>query len=144
VQHQCLWSYTIGKDVFQAPVEGDEDTLVQHETDKPTSYYNAVEKRMLQEARQSRQEAVELHIELMDNVQMKSVRAQVIMYEVEKHGLVFKSFPPPEDLLADRFGKHLIITCLIDGAISGAALGARIANIAEVLRVEVREPQASN
>lgn len=142
-QYQCVWSYTIGKDVFQPPVEGDEDTLVRHETDKPTSFYNAVEKRMLQSARQSGQEAAELHIELMDNVQMKSTRAQVIMYEVEKYGMVFKSFPPPEDLLADRFGKHLIIACLLDGSLSSAALGGRVANIAEVLKVEVVEPRLS-
>lgn len=140
-QNQCVWSYTMGKDVFQPPVEGDEDTLVRHETDKPTSFYNAVEKRMLQSAGQSGQAATELHIELMDNVQMKSTRAQVIMYEVEKYGMVFKSFPPPEDLLADRFGKHLIITCLLDGSLSSAALGGRVANIAEVLKVEVVEPK---
>lgn len=140
-QYRCVWSYTMGKDVFLPPVEGDDDTLVRHEAEKPTPFYNAVEKRMMEEARSKNKLVAELHIELMDNVQMKSVRAQLIMRVVEEHGMVYKSFPPPEDLLADRYGKHLILTCLLDVSLTARELAQKVANIAEVVKVTVRLPK---
>ena len=140
-ENECIWSYSIGKDVFQPPVDGNEDQLVEHQKKALTSFYNAVEKRMINSAEQTGQKLVELHIELMDNVQMKSVRAGLIMMEVEQLGTVFKSFPPPEDLMADRFGKNLIISAMLDNAGIGNEIQAQIGNIAEVVSVQVVTPQ---
>lgn len=139
-ENESIWSYTIGKDVFQPPVDGHEDTLVEHKSKELSSYYNAVEKRMVNSAKQKGQEVVEFHVELMDNVQMKSVRAGLIMMEVEQLGTVFKSFPPPEDLMADRFGKNLIIAAMLDRTEIGPEIQNKLRNIAEVVGVELIRP----
>ncbi len=138
-EKQCVWSFTLGKDVFQPPVEGDEDTLVQHETEEIRPFYNAVEKRLIRSARSAGQEVLELHIELMDNVQMKSVRASLIMMQAEEFGMVFKSFPPPEDLMADRFGRRLVLACSLTPPHTRSDVVERLSGIAEVLRVDPKE-----
>jgi hypothetical protein len=138
-EKQCVWSFTLGKDVFQPPVEGDEDTLVQHETEEIRPFYNAVEKRLISSARGAGQDVLELHIELMDNVQMKSVRASLIMMQAEEFGMVFKSFPPPEDLMADRFGRRLVLACSLTPPHTRSDVVARLSGIAEVLSVEPKD-----
>ncbi|MGE3728250.1 MAG: hypothetical protein AB7I41_22035 [Candidatus Sericytochromatia bacterium] len=138
-EKQCVWSFTLGKDVFQPPVEGDEDTLVQHETEEIRPFYNAVEKRLITSARDSGQDVLELHIELMDNVQMKSVRASLIMMQAEEFGMVFKSFPPPEDLMADRFGRRLVLACSLTQPHKRSDVVERLAGIAEVLSVDPKD-----
>ena len=136
---QSVWSYTLGKDVFLPPVEGDTESLVHHESEELKPFYNPIEKRRINTARNNNQDVVEAHIELMDNLQMKSVRAQLIMMEMERHGQVFKSFPAPEDLMADRFGKHLIIVCMLNRQEDHKALQRSIENIAEVVQVTIKE-----
>lgn len=136
---QCVWSFSLGKDVFQPPVEGDEDTLVEHEAEEIKPFYNGVEKRLISSARNSGQDVLELHIELMDNVQMKSVRASLIMMQAEEFGMVFKSFPPPEDLMADRFGRRLVLACSLNPAHPRSAIIDKISGIAEVLNVSAVE-----
>jgi hypothetical protein len=138
-ENQCIWSFTLGKDIFQPPVEGDEDTLVQHETEEIRPFYNAVEKRLIKSARESGQDVLELHIELMDGVQMKSVRASLIMMQAEEFGLVFKSFPPPEDLMADRFGRHLVLACSLTQKHKRALIVEHLSGIAEVLAVRPKD-----
>lgn len=135
-----VWSYTLGKDIFLSPVEGDAESLVQHESEDLKPFYNPIEKRRIQTARDGEQDVVEVHIELMDNLQMKSVRAQLIMMEMERHGMVFKSFPAPEDLMADRFGKHLIIVCMLNRQETRENLQQSVLNIAEVVKVEIQDP----
>jgi len=139
-KNASVWSYTLGKDVFQPPVAGDEDTLVQHEVEEIQTFYNAADRRVIQTAQASGQEVVELHIELMDGVQMKSVRASLIMMQVEEFGMVIKSFPPPEDLLADRFGRHLVLTCSLYKQFDRDQVAHKVSGIAEVLEVFAHDP----
>lgn len=136
----CVWSFSLGKDVFQAPVEGSEDALVQHEAEAIRTYYNAIEQRMILSAREAGQDVVEIHIELMDGVQMKSVRATLLMMQAEAFGQVLKSFPPPEDLMADRFGRHLVLTCALYPRTDRDQLLERLSGVAEVLAVTAQDP----
>ncbi len=133
----CVWSYTLGKDLFQPPVQNDDEIRVQHQKNTLQPFYNPIEKRQLIQAKQGQQQTIELHLELFDNVQMKSIRAQTIMLAIEKFGLVFKTFPAPEELLADRYGTEIILACILDTQTTHSDLQQAIESIAEVSKVTV-------
>ncbi|HEY9840703.1 MAG TPA: hypothetical protein V6D23_09630, partial [Candidatus Obscuribacterales bacterium] len=137
---ETVWFFKMGNDVFLPPVSGDGKSARQL-VEKLATYYNPIEKRMLRSAAASGMSATEAHITLMDNVQMKSVRATLIMMRLEKFGTVIKTFPSPEELLADKFGKQLIVAIILDPETSAEAMAEDTLNIAEVEEVKL-EPIA--
>ena len=75
---------------------------------------------------------MEIHVSLMENTQMKSVRASLVLMVLENSGTVVKTFPSPEELLADKFGKDLIIAFILDPNKDPEELAEDIRYIAEV------------
>jgi hypothetical protein len=137
-EKKCVWSYTLGKDLFQAPVIGDEEIHVRQEGKPLVPFYNPIEKRQLAQALEQGFEVLEVHIRCFDHIQMKSVRAQLILLRLEAFGLVFKTFPPPEDLLAGQWGRSLIFTCKIAADTSREQLEQTLFSIAEVVSVTLK------
>ena len=111
-EFETVWYFRMGNDVFLPPVQGD-SRKAKHLVEKLTTYYNPIEKRMVKSATAGGMKGYEAHITLLDNVQMKSVRASLIMMRLERYGTVIKTFPSPEELLADKFGKQLIVTFIM-------------------------------
>lgn len=137
-EKKCVWSYTLGKDLFQAPVIGDEEIHVRQEGKPLVPFYNPIEKRQLAQAMEQGYQVLEVHIRCFDHIQMKSVRAQLILLRLEAFGLVFKTFPSPEDLLAGQWGRSLIFTCKISADIAQHRLEHTLSSIAEVLEVSLQ------
>lgn len=137
-EKKCVWSYTLGKDLFQAPVIGDEEIHVRQEGKPLVPFYNPIEKRQLAQAMDQGFQILEVHIRCLDHIQMKSVRAQLILMRLEAFGLVFKTFPPPEDLLAGQWGRALIFTCKIAADASREQLEYTLSSIAEVVSVSLK------
>ncbi|PKL76314.1 MAG: hypothetical protein CVV27_10905, partial [Candidatus Melainabacteria bacterium HGW-Melainabacteria-1] len=128
---ETVWYFKMGNDVFLPPVHGDTRGLKQL-VEKLIPYYNPIEKRLIRSAEDNAMWGMEAHITLMDNVQMKSVRASLILMELEKAGTVVKTFPSPEELLADKFGKHLIVALILDPGSNPDAIAENIRYLAEV------------
>ncbi len=63
---------------------------------------------------------------------MKSVRASLILMRLEQFGTVIKTFPSPEELLADKFGKQIIVAIILDPGHGPDAVGQELCNLAEV------------
>ncbi len=63
---------------------------------------------------------------------------------IEQYATVFKCFPSPEDLMADRLGKFMVISCILDSNAKKAALRSEVANIAEVLSVQAHVPKVNS
>ncbi len=137
-EKKCVWSYTLGKDLFQAPVIGDEEIHVRQEGKPLVPFYNPIEKRQLAQAVEQGFDVLEVHIRCLDHIQMKSVRAQLILLRLEAFGLVFKTFPSPEDLLAGQWGRSLIFTCKIAAHTSREQLQQTLLSIAEVVDVNLK------
>lgn len=134
---KCVWSYTLGKDLFQAPVIGDEEIHVRQEAKALHPFYNPVEKRQLLQALEQGNQVLEIQIRCLDHIQMKSVRAQLILLRLEAFGLVIKSFPSPEDLLAGQWGRELILTTKVASGTAISAIQETLGNIAEVSGVKI-------
>ncbi len=139
--NKCVWSYTLGKDLFQAPVQGDEEIHVRQEGKPLRPFYNPIEKRQLLQAMEQSHRVVEIHIRCFDHIQMKAVRAQLILMRLEHFGLVLKSFPAPEDLLAGQWGRELILTAKVPEATDLKAIQENLSAIAEVAEVHLRQLQ---
>lgn len=108
-----VWYFKMGNDVFQPPVTSETKGQKQL-TELLSPYYNPIEKRLIKSAESKAMWGMEAHITLFDNCQMKSVRASMILMRLEHNGTVIKTFPSPEELLADKFGKHLIVSFIMD------------------------------
>lgn len=132
-----VWAYKMGNDVFLTPVTGNAHNLKQ-EIEELQPYYNPIEKRMIRSAKERSTPGLEAHIALMDNVMMKSVRASVIMMKLEQCGTVFKTFPSPEELLADKFGQQLIIAFTLDKSRTPSEVTEELHYIAEVESATVK------
>lgn len=133
-----VWSYKMGNDVFLQPVTGSTHGLKQ-EVEELSPYYNPIEKRLIRSAATRKTQGVEAHICFMENVQMKSVRASLMLMLVERFGTVLKTFPSPEELLASKFGKDLIIALILDPGQDLEVVNQQLGNLAEVesTRLEV-------
>lgn len=141
---KCVWSYTLGKDLFQAPVQGDEEIHVRQEGKPLHPFYNPIEKRQLLQAMEQGNAVVEIHIRCFDHIQMKAVRAQLILMRLEHFGLVLKSFPAPEDLLAGQWGRELIFTTKVPDITELKIIQDTLAHIAEVAEVKLRQLQPTS
>ncbi|MGV3525921.1 MAG: PQQ-binding-like beta-propeller repeat protein [Candidatus Sericytochromatia bacterium] len=143
---ETVWFFKMGNDVFLPPVHGDGRHNKQM-VEKITPYYNPIEKRLIRSAEEKAMWGMEAHITLMENCQMKSVRASLVLMALERSGTVVKTFPSPEELLADKFGKHLIIAVIMDPGSDPEAIVDDVRYIAEIEdaqinRIELEEPQA--
>lgn len=136
-ERERVWYYKMGNDVFLPPVMGLSKNLTQ-EIEAIQPYYNPVEKRMIRSAATRQSLSLEAHIALMDNVQMKSVRASVIMMTLEHSGTVFKTFPSPEEILADKFGQHLIIAFTLDKDKNVEEAKEGLCRVAEVSEASIK------
>ncbi len=126
-----LWSYKMGNDVFLQPVTGSTHGLKQA-VEELSPYYNPIEKRLIRSAGNRKTQGVEAHICFMENVQMKSVRASLMLMLIERFGTVLKTFPSPEELLASKFGKDLIIALILDPGQDLETVNQQLGNLAEV------------
>lgn len=135
-EKERVWYYKMGNDVFLPPVTGLKQNLKQ-EVDELETYYNPVEKRMIRSAETRQSQSLEAHVSLMDNVLMKSVRASLIMMILEQSGTVFKTFPSPEEILADKFGQQLIIAFTLDAGKKADQVAEDIRRVAEVAEASV-------
>lgn len=141
-----LWWYKMGNDVFMTPVHGSARGAMQM-VEKVLPYYNPIEKRLIRSAEEKAMWGMEIHVSLLENTQMKSVRASLVLMVLENSGTVIKTFPSPEELLADKFGKELIIAFILDPNKDPEELAEDIRYIAEVdqaimERIEFDEPVA--
>lgn len=107
------WYFKMGNDVFLPPVTS-ADRGKKQMVEKVTPYYNPIEKRLIRSAEEKAMWGMEAHITLMENCLMKSVRASLVLMLLEKSGTVVKTFPSPEEILADKFGKEIIISFIMD------------------------------
>lgn len=130
-QSETVWYFKMGNDVFLPPVTGDGRAMKQL-VEKLTPYYNPIEKRLVRSAESKAMWGMEAHITLMDNSQMKSVRASLVLMTLERSGTVVKTFPSPEELLADKFGKHLIVALILDPGTAPENVLEDLRSIAEV------------
>ena len=137
---ETVWYFKMGNDVFQPPVYGEGRNMKQL-VEKLNPYYNPIEKRLLRSAEERAMWGMEAHITMMENVQMKSVRASLIMMTLEKSGTVVKTFPSPEELLADKFGKHLIVAMIFDPGTDPDSVVEDIRQIAEVEEAKLEKIQ---
>ncbi len=128
---ELLWWYKMGNDVFLQPVTGSTHGLTQ-DVEELIPYYNPIEKRLIRAASTRNTQGVEAHICFMENVQMKSVRASLMLMRAEQFGTVLKTFPSPEELLASKFGKNLIITLILDAGQDPETVNTQLGNLAEV------------
>lgn len=126
-----VWSYKMGNDVFLQPVTGSAHGLKQV-VEELSPYYNPIEKRLVRSAASRKTRGVEAHICFMENVQMKSVRASLMLMLVERFGTVLKTFPSPEELLASKFGKDLIIALILDPGQDLEVVNQELSKLAEV------------
>ncbi len=126
-----LWWYKMGNDVFMTPVHGSARGAMQM-VEKVSPYYNPIEKRLIRSAEEKAMWGMEIHVSLMDNTQMKSVRASLVLMVLENSGTVIKTFPSPEELLADKFGRDLIIAFILDPNKDPEELAEDVRYIAEV------------
>ncbi|MBT9548735.1 MAG: PQQ-binding-like beta-propeller repeat protein [Candidatus Sericytochromatia bacterium] len=133
---ETLWYFRMGNDVFLPPVHG---KGAKQMVEKLSTYYNPIEKRLVRMAANDGMKGVEVHVTLMDNVQMKSVRASLVLMALEKSGTVIKTFPTPEELLADKFGKFMIVSFILNPDIGMGTLELDVAAIAEIEAVKVEE-----
>lgn len=134
---QLLWSFKMGNDVFLEPISGHAAQL-KIEVEVLESYYNPIEKRLFQSAAQRNTQPLEAHITLMDNVQMKSVRASLLMMQLEQCGTVVKTFPSPEEILADKVAQQLILAFTLDAGSSPETARELLSNVAEVAEVVLK------
>jgi hypothetical protein len=132
-----LWSYHMGNDVFLPPIAKTGEISVKQLVDKLTTHYTPLDKRLIRQAEHEGMQGAEVHITLMDNCLMKSVRASLVLMGLEKSGTVIKTFPPPEDILADRFGQSLIIAFVMNRGVTGDQVEYDISGIAEVEKVTI-------
>ncbi len=130
-----VWYFKMGNDVFLPPISSDQRGQKQM-IEKVTPYYNPIEKRLIRSAEEKAMWGMEAHVTLMENCMMKSVRASLVLMLLEQSGTVVKTFPSPEEILADKFGKEIIISFIMDP-------GQDAENVAEDLRyiAEVQQAQ---
>jgi hypothetical protein len=133
---ETLWYFRMGNDVFLPPVHGKGAKQL---VEKLGTYYNPIEKRLVRMATQDGMKGIEVHVTLMDNVQMKSVRASLVLMALEKSGTVIKTFPTPEELLADKFGKYMIVSFILNPDIGLEVLEQDVSTIAEIEAVKIEE-----
>jgi hypothetical protein len=103
---ETLWYFRMGNDVFLPPVQGIGGKQL---VEKLQPYYNPIEKRLVRMAEKDGMKGFEIHVTMFENVQMKSVRASLVLMALEQHGTVIKTFPTPEEILADKFGRYMIV-----------------------------------
>lgn len=133
---ETLWYFRMGNDVFLPPVHGMGGKQV---AEKLSTYYNPIEKRLIRMAEKDRMKGVEVHVTMLDNVQMKSVRASLVLMALEKSGTVIKTFPTPEELLADKFGRFMIVAFIANPGVSFETLVDDVSMIAEIDTVKIEE-----
>ncbi|PIQ24398.1 hypothetical protein COW36_24410 [bacterium (Candidatus Blackallbacteria) CG17_big_fil_post_rev_8_21_14_2_50_48_46] len=131
---ETLWYFRMGNDVFLPPVQGMGSKQL---VEKLSTYYNPIEKRLIRMAEKDGMKGVEVHVAMLDNVQMKSVRASLVLMALENSGTVIKTFPTPEEILADKFGKFMIVAFILNPGISLETLEADVFTIAEIESVKV-------
>lgn len=134
---ETIWYFRMGNDVFLPPVSGSDGRGQKQLVEKLTPYYNPIEKRLIKSAESKGMGGFEANITLMDNCQMKSVRASLILMRLEQFGTVIKTFPSPEELLADKFGKQIIVALILDPGHGPDAVGQELCNLAEVEETSV-------
>ncbi|MBF2053200.1 MAG: hypothetical protein IGS03_07005 [Candidatus Sericytochromatia bacterium] len=146
--HQTtIWYFKMGNDVFQPPVSSDSKGQKQM-IEILDPYYNPIEKRLIKSAESKAMWGMEAHITMMENCQMKSVRASLVLMALEQSGTVVKTFPSPEELLADKFGKHMIVAFIMDPGKDPEEVAEDLRYIAEIEeakmeRILIEDPQAA-
>lgn len=135
-QGETLWYFRMGNDVFLPPVQGMGGKQV---VEKLSTYYNPIEKRLIRMAQKDQMKGVEVHVTMLDHVQMKSVRASLVLMALEKFGTVIKTFPTPEELLADKFGRYMIVAFIANRGVSFDTLVEHVSAIAEIDTVKIEE-----
>lgn len=146
-QKNMIWYFKMGNDVFQPPVSSDAKNSMQA-TEEINSYYNPIEKRLLKSAESKAMWGMEVHVTMMENVQMKSVRASMVLMALEKVGTVLKTFPSPEELLADKFGRYIIVAFILDAGTDPESILKDLNDLAEITdtkieRITTEEPAAA-
>ena len=135
-EHERVWYFKMGNDVFLPPVTGANRGKKQM-IEKVTPYYNPIEKRLIRSAEEKAMWGMEAHITLMENCQMKSVRASLVLMMLERSGTVVKTFPSPEEILADKFGKEIIISFIMDPGQDAEVVAEDLRFIGEVEQAQM-------
>ncbi len=131
-----VWYFKMGNDVFLPPVTGANRGKKQM-IEKVTPYYNPIEKRLIRSAEEKAMWGMEAHITLMENCMMKSVRASLVLMMLERSGTVIKTFPSPEEILADKFGKDIIISFIMDPGQDPEVMAEDLRYVAEVVQAQM-------
>lgn len=131
-----VWYFKMGNDVFLPPISS-ENRGKKQMVEKVTPYYNPIEKRLIRSAEEKAMWGMEAHVTLMENCLMKSVRASLVLMMLEKSGTVVKTFPSPEEILADKFGKEIIISFIMDPGKDAEVVAEDIRYIGEVEQAQM-------
>ncbi|MGE5578297.1 MAG: chemotaxis protein CheW [Syntrophothermus sp.] len=93
------------------------------------------ERELIAQGTQRGQTAYHVSVRLMENCALKSARAYLVLRRMEENGEVIKTFPPSEELEAEKFDHSFAVLYLT--ALAEKEIEAELMSVSEVTEVKV-------